>query len=647
MRNRAIAACLGLLLPALPLHAAPKLRIGSLAVQPCGDLGAVCGRLDRPLDPRRPDGRRIGIGFEYYRHRDRAQPSLGLIVGAEGGPGWATTAARASYLDLFAPLLERRDLLLMDNRGTGTSAPIDCPALQAMPGQTVAAVGACGRALGAAASLYGTGLAADDLAALLDALGAGRVDLYGDSYGSFFGQVFAARHPDRLRSLVLDGAYPVIGEDPFYAAAGAAVRRDLDLVCRRAPTCRDLPGSAPGRIGRLLDRLRAQPITAPTQDVDGTPMTVTLDAPAIGNVLYDGTSGSLNARELDPAARALLDAGDPAPLLRLVAENIRSEGDGMPSGAPAIYSRALNSAVSCMDYPQLYDMAAPPAARHVEAASRIAARQLADPGVYAPLTIAEWLRLPLDISVLRQCLDWPLPAPPYPPGQPIPTGAPFPPVPTLVISGEMDILTTPAEGAMVARQFPAARHLVLANSFHVDAVGDADGCASIVVRRFVATLDAGDTSCADRVKPLRLPPGFPSHALDTPPATAAAGNAALAADLALAAAAVQTAGDALARWWLSIGDMPGLRGGSFSVETDGSVVVLRLRGLRWAEDLAVSGRVFWDQGSGAVRARLSLSGPAGRDGAMEATWNDRAAAARATLSGMIAGRRLAATCDAP
>ena len=647
MRRALLAACLLLLgaAPAPPPRTAGLVPVGHLLLRPCGDAGALCGALARPLDPRDPEGARIDIAFEYYRHRDHTAPPGGLIVGVEGGPGYSTLVARREYFVLHEPLMQRRDLLLADLRGTGQSHAIDCQPLQDMRGQTVAAVGACGRSLGADASLYGTALAADDLAALLDALEADRIDLYGDSYGSYFAQVFAARHPQRLRTLVLDGAYPVIGEDAFYGAAGRAVRRDLDLVCERAPTCRSLPGTSLGRIARLTQRLREHPITATTPDVDGAPMLVTLDPPAIGNVLYDGTSGSLNAREIDPAARALLDNDDPAPLLRLVAENVRSEGDGMPGGPAATYSRGLNAAVSCMDYPQLYDMTAPPDVRRMQADAAIAAKQAADPGVYAPVTIAEWQHLPLDISLLRMCEAWPLPQPPYPPGEPIPRGAAFPPVPTLVISGELDSLTTPEEGAVVARRFPAARHLVVVNSFHVDAVGDTDACAAPIVRHFIATGgDPGDIFCTARIKPLRLPPGFPRHASDTPPAAAHAGNEAPPADLAIAAAAVQTAGDALARWWLATGPTPGLRGGSFAAEFDGAVVTVALHGLRWAEDLPVSGDVSWDQTTGAVRASLILDG---REGTLEARWNDRTPDARALIDGHIAGHKLAAAADAP
>ena len=114
----------------------------------------------------------------------------------------------------------------MDNRGTGRSAAVDCRQLQEAAALTLGAIGGCGHSLGATAGLYSTALAADDLAAVLDALEIGQVNLYGDSYGTYFSQVFALRHPQRLRSLVLDGAYPLDGPDyawyPHYAPAMAS-----------------------------------------------------------------------------------------------------------------------------------------------------------------------------------------------------------------------------------------------------------------------------------------------------------------------------------------------------------------------------------------------------------------------------------------
>ena len=122
-----------------------------------------------------------------------------------------------------------------------------------------------------AADLFGTAYAADDLAAVMRALRLGRVDLYGDSYGTWFAQSFMARHPAQLHSVTLDSAYPVVGLDPWYASSGAVgaqrARRRLRARRRCAAAA---PGSATDRLAQLLARLRAAPITGSTRDVDGS-----------------------------------------------------------------------------------------------------------------------------------------------------------------------------------------------------------------------------------------------------------------------------------------------------------------------------------------------------------------------------------------
>ena len=214
-----------------------------------------------------------------------------MIVAQEGGPGLPTLGTRSSYLALYKPLRADRDLVMVDARGTGQSGAIDCEPLQSETYPTEGAEAACGASLGGASVLYGTGLAVEDMIAVLDALGVGKVDYYGDSYGTFFGQVLAARHPERLRSLVLDGAYPVIGESPWYPNAGAAMRRGFDLACKRAPYCAALPGASLGRIEALLERLRRHPISGEGPDGDGKLRKVTADPAALGLMLYRGRLG--------------------------------------------------------------------------------------------------------------------------------------------------------------------------------------------------------------------------------------------------------------------------------------------------------------------------------------------------------------------
>ncbi|HET6937500.1 MAG TPA: alpha/beta fold hydrolase, partial [Nocardioides sp.] len=200
---------------------------------------ARCGSIERPWEPGNPAAGTVTIGFVLIRARDHTKPVLGTVVPHEGGPGYSTTGTASSYAEMYGPLLERRNLLLVDQRGTGLSEPIDCRLLQNSDVPYADAAAACAAQLGDRADDYTTALSADDLAAVVDALGVGPVDLYGDSYGTFFAQVYAGRHPDQVRSVVLDSAYPTYGEDGWYPTQGPAMRSSFALVCRRSAACRD------------------------------------------------------------------------------------------------------------------------------------------------------------------------------------------------------------------------------------------------------------------------------------------------------------------------------------------------------------------------------------------------------------------------
>jgi pimeloyl-ACP methyl ester carboxylesterase len=103
-------------------------------LRPCRYIeGARCGSIRVPLDRQDPSVGRIRIGFEVHPRRDLSKPALGTIVAVEGGPGYSTTASRFWYLDLFRPLLDRRRLLLVDNRGTGAVTNNSLPAASSLP----------------------------------------------------------------------------------------------------------------------------------------------------------------------------------------------------------------------------------------------------------------------------------------------------------------------------------------------------------------------------------------------------------------------------------------------------------------------------------------------------------------------------------
>jgi pimeloyl-ACP methyl ester carboxylesterase len=636
--------------PAASARSEPRtLRVGALALERCPRVLAYCGRIDRPLDPTGAVPGSISIHFEYYPHTAPGN-SAGTLVATEGGPGYAATESRADYLALFEPLRRERDFVLMDNRGTGGSGAIDCPALQTAEKWTIELIGACGRSLGRGAALYGTAFAADDLAEILTRLGAGRIDLYGDSYGTYFEQVFALRHPEMLRSIVLDGAYPLGGPDyAWYPGYAPTMREKFNLACRRSAACDAVPGSSIEHIQPALERLRADPFPARAADSDGQERTFTANASQLATVMFASAPALATAREVDAAARAFA-AGDRAPLLRLMAETASGVDSRDPTANPAVWSAGLSAAVMCHDPPQIFDMRLDPTARIADRDRALADRRHGAPDTYAPFTIDEFRGMPLDYSFLDQCIEWPVAPAAHPASEATTLDAPYPDVPALVISGELDDITTPTDGAAVAAAFTHGRQVLVANSFHVNALPRARSpCAAGIVRRFIATLDPGDVGCAAQVPPLRLVPRFARRIEELEPARPLAGNLASELELRAASAAVMAAGDVLGRARSnSSGRGVGLRGGSFEISSRPQSTRIVLHGVRWTSDLAVSGIVERvREPPGAIAAHLRIDGPGGMAGRLEARWRDEAPDPRAAIQGAIGGTRVAAEIAAP
>lgn len=633
----AIAAALSMIAWTTGADARP---LGARVLAPGCPTGAVCGVVMRPLDPTGHVPGEIPIEWRMYPHTGPTK--LGVIVAQEGGPGYPSTDSAFGYRMLFQPLRKEYDLLLVNARGTGQSA-VHCPSVDNVLLPTIDQVGECGTKLGPRSGLYGTRLAAQDMKAVLDQLGITQFTLYGDSYGTFFSHTFVALYPDMLRAVVLDGTYPVIGQSPWYPENAETVTNGITNVCLRMPYCAALPGTSLERIRNLIAAAHNAPIHGTAPDGEGVPREVDVTPGAIGYLLYGGW-GLLVPRDLDAAARAYFD-GDSMPILRMMAETT-------PFGSPGKarrFSYGLFAAVSCTDYQQIFDMNSGIRQRIAQRRAAIAAQRAADPDFYDPLGFAEFLTVPIDTSVIDLCLKWPLPNPAYPPGKPIPPHKPFTSAPTLVINGELDPLTAPGGGAIVAAQFPNAQHIVMANSFHVDAIFDTDGCASEIVRRFVATLDAGDTSCAANIRPVRLVPNFPRRAEDATPATPNASNTATTEDLAVASAAVQTAGDVVARWWINYsGKGAGLHGGHWSYTGATLIPQFTLDGVKWVRAFPVSGTARWNGNTGKVTASLTYTNRAGESAQLDVEWNDRTSPlATAQIRGTVGGRTIRATMPAP
>jgi pimeloyl-ACP methyl ester carboxylesterase len=659
--RRVLALAIGLAALVLGIGAAhaQSITVGSLTLRSCQHLyGGYCGTLARPLDPSGAVPGKIDIGFEFYPHTDTADPGQGAVIAQEGGPGYSTTGSRDGYVRLFTPLRDHRDIVVIDKRGTGRSGAIDCRPLQHAAGGSLGAVRACGAQLGRSAWLYGTELAADDVAAVLAALQTGPVDYYGDSYGTFFGQVFATRHPDLLRTIVLDSAYPVITHNgsPYFPTELENGAPSLERVCARSAACRDHTPSITERFAALLTALRAQKVSGQAPGANGEMRSVTADPAGLFLVFYEVGNNLIAYRDLDAAGRAYLDHGDALPLLRLVAEATDASAGFSPANQ---FSNGEATAVMCQDYHTLFDMRAGQADRGREFARAIANKAANDPSVYAPFLLSDALAAPTNPEALDTCLAWPAAPPDATPGVPVPPTASFPKIPVLVLAGELDTVTSPREAAQTTALFPEAWFVVLRNMGHETAIGDggvfvppngADlaGCAGAIVLNFVGSGgNPGDTSCALHVRPIRTVPDFALSWSAVAPAQPEPGNVADATRLALASAAVETLGDAVARYYVTTSGVDlGLRGGRFHLSPDIHGYQLHLAKLRWTQDLAVSGIAIWDQLDGHIRAELTLAAP-GHAGHLTVEWNDREPDARTRIRGVVDGQVVDASRLAP
>ncbi len=300
-----LAAVLGL---ALALAPAPGVALTPCKVQL---VSARCGTLSVPENRARPNSRRIALRIVVVPSvRKPAEPDAFTYLA--GGPGGAATDMTQWIVTRFAGIHGTRDIVLVDQRGTGGSNPLACP--QPGPLKTTKAtrdyVTSCLRSAGGDMTQYGTRAAMDDLEAVRRALGYRRLDLYGASYGATAAQVFVKRHPGSVRTIVLDGATAI--DVPFYGRFAQNAAHAIDDVARRCAADRGCASAFPNwrtQFSRLVRDWDETPVeNRPGEKTTGTGL-----AGVVQTMLLD--AGNAAAVPLVVAGAA---AGDYAPLNRFI-----------------------------------------------------------------------------------------------------------------------------------------------------------------------------------------------------------------------------------------------------------------------------------------------------------------------------------------
>jgi pimeloyl-ACP methyl ester carboxylesterase len=396
----------------------------------------------------------------------------------------------------------------------------------------------------------------------------------------------------------------------------------------------------------FIDIIRKTPISGKAPDGNGALQPTTINTASLIYLIDDAGYGPPVYRDLDAAARAWLDSQDALPMLRLVAE-----ADTASVDTPYAFSYGLYEAVTCSDYPLLYNLDKSRAVRDQQYAAGVQDAREHRPGLFAPFTVDEGIDSQLYITPLNSCLPWSMPPAdlaPGSPGKPLPPSVQFPAVPTLVLSGDLDSITSVIDANNTTEQFPDAVHVVVPNLGHVVTDGDEIGCTLGIVHRFVRNLSPGDTSCVNGVRPVRTVPLFARLASELAPLEALNGNRASDAQRRIAASALEAVGDVIARYYVTYNDFDrGLRGGKFTYTTSGTVWVFTLSELRWTEDVAVSGTVSWNQVNNIITAQVTLERAGTQLGTLQIRWNDAHIDAMASVTGEIQGATLVAQRIAP
>jgi pimeloyl-ACP methyl ester carboxylesterase len=264
----------------LLLCLAPPARSQTLELAPCRitagpaypSIKARCGEMRRPENPADPDERDITL-------RVVVVPALNLtpepdpVVPIAGGPGQSTVQFYAASRYAFEPLRRNRDILLVDQRGTGDSAPMDCELDEDVvtgsfsPEITLELTRKCLDTLPYDPRYFTTSVAVTDLEAVRAALGYPTLNLYGISYGSRVAQHFARRYPEATRTMILDGVVPPqISLGPEIATESQKAIERIFARCASDTACNDRFPALAESFADVVAALRAEPVVVKTPD---------------------------------------------------------------------------------------------------------------------------------------------------------------------------------------------------------------------------------------------------------------------------------------------------------------------------------------------------------------------------------------------
>lgn len=410
----------------------------------------VCGTLTVPEDRENPKGNKVALQVVTLKSSSPT-PKPDPIVYLEGGPGGSALAGLEVWTNPPSPLLAERDVILVDQRGTGYSDPrLGCDfefATSTKSDQDVELMAKCYERLFAGDKVdpgqYNTSEIGADIADLRTALKLDQYNLFGVSYGTRLGLQMMAEHPEGIRSVVLDSTYPA-GAKVFTDAPVDAYRafRTIFDACAADAGCNSKYPDLDAKLGQVIDKLNDEPLRVRRVTSDGELEPFQFTGADFAQFLFSA-SYVADAIHYIPQAITLASKGQTLQGLNLVADalpSIIATPEKDVSNRRPSQSDGLHFTVQCAEEG--------PNATVEELEARSA--EIPEPLKSALLKNAK--------QSIEICKRWAVP-----PRQLAETKAD---IPTLVLAGSMDPITPPAWGQLAASRLPKAQFVLVEGAGH-------------------------------------------------------------------------------------------------------------------------------------------------------------------------------------
>ncbi len=434
-------------------------------------LKAECGKLNVFEDQVNQTGRQIELNLAVIPAVSRS-PSPDPIFFLAGGPGEAATQSYPLISSAFQLINQKREIVLVDQRGTGDSNYLACASFageqeseSSDPQAIQSELKKCLAELDADPTLYTTAVAVQDLDQVRQALGYEKINLYGASYGTRAALAYARQYPAHVRSIILDGIAP-----PNWTLGPSVpedAQRALEMLferCASDPGCQAAFPNLEVEFKDLLNQITKDPIEVSlTHPVSGEPTQFTLDRDTFANLIHTSTYSAESAALLPLMIHTAHERGDFTQFAALALSNYDTLSDSISPG--------MRFSVLCAEDVPFFD------------------QEEATLGYLGDF---------FNRTFETICKTWPQAQLPEDFKQPVYSTAP-----TLLLSGEADPVTPPGNGELAAESLPNSLHLVVPDQGHIVIYR---GCIPKIAAAFIenGSLAELDTACVQDIKPMPI-----------------------------------------------------------------------------------------------------------------------------------------------